>query len=403
MSIFQNYEIKWLKFKEIVNSEEEEYLIKHECNNSLKLLNLNLNQLKIVNNNDDFKSSLEFLKLDDKYLYWSKLIDASYIPQNAIKICYDKIIKNFIYIGRILQNGNYIYGTVTNFCEYIPAIAIKLSNIYTLDINDNEQKALNYSTTNYEVLCVKTQPLKLQNLCIKSILSVEIKNSINGSKMLCNQNMPSSLRRFIWPTIINMDDSLKKLTKLCSKNLKYEIAITQNGIMKFNKFNGNNEIQSSFIYEKDIDSLVLCKNGVLLQFDFKQAFRRPIILHEFTCPNKMFYSIYLKLTNTGKLKLIKRGKDLTFKICLINLEDYFIGRNNEVIGEKNKNSQKNCLNNCQVMYMPHAFEIETLDEYDRNKFKLIDMLFESFKIFHIPLFIFKFFILIFKSFFKKIF
>ena len=220
MSTHKDYNttgIQWLKLKDIDKSEwikenYNQYIIKHD----LKLVNLTPKQINTLNDND-FKSKLDILKIDDQ-LYWSKLINSSYIPLNAVKIDYDTKIKNFIYIGRILQNNNglhYFFGTVSNYCEYIPAVAIKLStSIESFDVNENEQKAqLNYSATNYEILCVKYQPPNLQNSCIKSILRLDMMNSVH-LKMYYNPRLPSSLRKYIWPEMLMMNDSLKKLKKI---------------------------------------------------------------------------------------------------------------------------------------------------------------------------------------------
>ena len=407
MSTHKDYNttgIQWLKLKDIDKSEwikenYNQYIIKHD----LKLVNLTPKQINTLNDND-FKSKLDILKIDDQ-LYWSKLINSSYIPLNAVKIDYDTKIKNFIYIGRILQNNNglhYFFGTVSNYCEYIPAVAIKLStSIESFDVNENEQKAqLNYSATNYEILCVKYQPPNLQNSCIKSILRLDMMNSVH-LKMYYNPRLPSSLRKYIWPEMLMMNDSLKKLKKICSNNLKYEISIGQSGILKLNRFNKYNEIESSFIYEKDIECLLLCKNGVFLLFDYKQLNRRPISLHEFTCPIKIFNSIYLKLTNVGKLKLIKRSKDLTIKICLINLEDYLIAKNEDIILKK-AIFPKNTIEQ-NKLYAPLAFEMTTINENDRDKFKLIDLIIQGFRVFQLPILILKLIIFIIKKIFNTIF
>ena len=407
MSIIQDYalnnkmtisnrSVRWLKLKEIDTNEwlKEDFIIK--CDS--KIVNLTPKQINIINNKD-FKSKLEILRIDEQF-YWSKLIDSTYIPHNATRIGYDNTINNFVYIGRIQQNNGqkYLIGTVSNYCEYIPAIAIKLSSsIDSLDdAKENEQIAhLNYSTTNYEILCIKYQPVKLQSLCIKNFLELEFKNP-NNRKMHFEHRLPSGLHKYIWPAKLILDDSLQKLAKLCSPNLKYEISIGKTGIMKFDRFNDDNSIEATFIYEKDIECLLLCKNGVFLLFDYKQAYRRPILLHEFTCPNKIFYSIYLKLTNNGKLMLIKRGKDLTIKFCLINLDDYLANYENNKVSIELKHKK--------MIETNHAFEIKTINESDRAKYQLIRMfLLEDFKIYHIPIIIFNLIVIIIKKVLNKIF
>lgn len=401
-TIINTVDVKWLKLKDIDKNEwlKEAYIIKHD----LKLVNLTPQQINNLND-DDFKSKLDILKIDDQ-LYWSKLIDSSYIPHNAVKIDYDKKIKNFIYIGRILQNNNgqhYFFGTVSNYCEYIPAVAIKLSTSIdsTIDVNDKEQKAqLNYSATNYEILCAKYQPSKLQYSCIKSILRIDMINSVH-LQMYYNPRLPLSLRKYIWPEKLMMNDCLKKLKKICSKNLKYEISIGQSGVMKLSRLNKSNVIESSFIYEKDIDCLLLCKNGVFLLFDYKQFNRRPISLHEFTCPIKIYNSIYLKLTNDGKLKLIKRSDDLTIKICLINLEDYLETKTDDIVYSKVSFPKKTIEQT--KLYVPHAFEIATINENDRDKFKIIGLVIQGFRVFQLPILILKLIMFIIKKVFNTIF
>lgn len=399
------------KFDVKPNENGGYYIVKSEFNSHIKLFHVKLNEL--INHQQQHSQQLQVLNIDNDQYYWSKLNhdDINMLPKHALRVGYDNEIKNFIYIGRLNVDNFNLIGIVSNMCEYVPANMIKFFNFNESYPNLNANiDNLNNQTTNYELLCIKVSPSTLTQLCIKEILKSD---KLNMSVRKEINKLPNKFNNLIWPKRLYFNECLKKLNKLCSKNFLFEININNNGILKFNRYVKSQEIRldSTHIYEKNIETFMLCKHGVLITFDSKQPNRRPIVLHEFNSKNTNSINIhqsYLKLTNNGLLKLVTYDIKMCVKKkhTLLNLNEYFTNKtsNSAMVPIQNVNNTRQVIesqnenNNFTTLYMPHAIKITTLNEFERYKYKLIKFLIiDDCSIRSIPLKLYNFFALIFKK------
>ena len=314
-----------------------------------------------------------------------------------------------------------LIGTITNLYEYIPAIVLQLHDLsYSNDkklfnninqssppssprhheyFNHNNAASsaslsnesfwsrlrsaiknnassnefnFNYLLwNNYEVLCLRKQPLKLKQSSILKLKSIEestfadiVNNHANPidfnqiSSTSINKSLrslPNSIRQLVWPSYLERGQCIVKNSKMRSANGTYELEITSKGLMMLSKvsglsefvnltdnYNSNNILRQFSMYEKNVESLVVTESGVFITFDNNQAMRKPSQLYNHL--KRKFYANFnaafiLELSDSGYLRILFQEttssnyediQKVSPRILnVVNLNEYFISLNNQ--------------------------------------------------------------------------
>ena len=254
---------------------------------------------------------------------------------------------------------------------------------------------------NYEVLCLRQQPLKLKQSSILKLKSLEETtfcdiinnhsttisfNHINATSINKSlRSLPNSIRHLVWPSYLERGQCIVKNGKMRSANDKYELEITSKGLIMFTKVSGlselvnlgdenfnNNILKQVTTYEKNVESLVVTESGVFLTYDNNQAMRKPSQLYNHlkrkfyansiaenfnTCESLLLAStslnrtsFILELSDSGFLRVLfeellandlENNSKRSLKIVnIINLNEYFISLNNHDHDHPKKTSQE---------------------------------------------------------------
>lgn len=314
-------------YDESSKSKERVFLAKYE-NNGIEVFGT-----RSIDNVTRLNYSI--LKLNKNSFYWQKIGSSPHLfPKYAFRAAYDMLYKNFTFIARLRKDNNLCkFGLIVNICDYMPAIVFQIfdkvtRNCSTKLLNLNSLSDIN----NYEILCLKSSPASLKNLCVNRILSLESKyyetNRIftNLFHTRLEETLPKVVCDTFWPYRLNPNENLKKLNKLRSQNSMFELNISENGLLRIRKYFKITDQQdfyfyTNYIYEKNVESFVLCKYGVMIIYDYRQETRRPSFIFEFK-KNDDFKKgpLYLELSDDGHLKLVnvRLGQEL----IILDLNDF---------------------------------------------------------------------------------
>lgn len=393
---------------------------------NIKLKSILLTQLKSQYSDSNTSTcNLWILRLTKDAYYWCQ-VDNNLIPKYSLRAGYDQISKQFSYIGRMKAssllssslpceipirnaancekvNNNVsntissLIGTLTHFYEYIPAIVLQLHDLTYLDErklvkmsqthqasnigNKNQTESFwkrlrtavlsnasskdmdfNFISSNYEVLCLKKQPITLKQCCILKLN--ELNDDYFEKKMpgpyKSFLSLPNSIRNLIWPAYLMPGQCLIKQSRMRSSNGQFELNLNQEGNLKFMSYSLNSSSMSKKIvtYEKNLESLLVSQSGVYLIYDNNQAMRKPYILYAHTLKplssadlssssgvtysntlldNSLGSSYVLELSDSGYLRVIvqnfvkntthsdviKRYKSNAKVIILLDLNEFF--------------------------------------------------------------------------------
>ena len=287
------------------------YRTKH---GTIKLRNVSIHELK---QQSTLSPSLFVLHLPKDSYFWCK-VNNNNIPMHALRAGYDANTRQFCFIGRVKCNQDHQVGTLAQLYEYIPTVVLQLHSNEFLSCN------------NYEVLCLRTIPATLQQLCINSLLSSAQNNEDN-----------SCVRNLLWPACLTTGQCIAKGGKMRSNNGQYELGITRSGVLKFTRYHQTKKCITT--YEKNVESLVVINSGVFVIFDEHQAQRRPIVLYEnkqqkqengYYDDTKTFDSLFscslrhknfvLELCDNGQLRVIVLYNSRHLVANLIDLNEFFI-------------------------------------------------------------------------------
>lgn len=313
-------------------SHEHFYLAKFDKSNSKHIKLISEHELNFTKDLADSKTQV--LRLDKGSYYWHKICNSStaslfnsvqnpvvLLPRNSLRADYDPKYKNFIFIARINKpidnEDNYLYGFVINICDYLPANVFKLCE----DEDSKDElisNSCNLVNQDYEILCLKSSPASLKQLCALKILTYEYNyinkwnRNDNEKQMLSSvfynhYGLPPAIYSLIWPSRLHMNECLQKFSVLKSPNGLYEMSINENGLLILRKY-VKNELREgyfklcNYLYEKDVESLLLCKYGLMIIYNRKQENRRPTLVYQMK--GKLLQNCqYLQLTDVGNLVL----------------------------------------------------------------------------------------------------
>jgi hypothetical protein len=227
---------------------------------------------------------------------------------------------------------------------------------------------------NYEVLCLRQQPLTLKQasvLALKSIEEITLDDMLNSNSTpidVVNVNkslrsLPRSLSHLVWPSYLERGQCIVRNSKMRSENGTYELEITSKGQVMLTKLTGigelvnsNNILRQVTTYEKNVEAIVVIESGVFLVYDNNQAMRKPSQLYNHlknkssvidssmetslnSYENLLFFNaslhsntFILELSNSGYLRVIYQEWESTQKsmpkiINILNLNEYFISLN----------------------------------------------------------------------------
>lgn len=342
-------------------SHEHFYLAKYDKCNSKHIKLVSEHELHFTKTLLD--SKLQILRLDKDSYYWHKVCNSSnfnstqnpvvLLPKNSLRADYDPKYKNFIFIARINKpidnEDNYLYGFVINICDYLPANVFKLC-----EDEDSKDDVVNNSCNlvnqDYEILCLKSSPASLKQLCALKILQYEY-NYLNKRQRHDNEKqmlssvfykhygLPPAIYSLIWPSRLRFNECLQRFSVLKSPSGLYEMSINENGLLIMRKY-----VQSerrvghfklcNYLYEKDVESLLLCKYGLMIIYNRKQENRRPTLVFQVKGQLLSDYQ-YVQLSDQGTLVLRSWNPDGRESVVL-NLNEFipttkhFIDNNSEI-------------------------------------------------------------------------
>jgi len=391
-----NYEIKnsevglaypyaeWLQAKEIQSSKElvfyphekvhnkftksyeHFYLAKYDKYNSKHIKLVSEHELSFTKTLLD--SKLQVLRLEKDSYYWHKVCNSASTPQsafssiqnpvvllpkNSLRADYDPKYKNFIFIARINKpvdnEENYLYGFVINICDYLPANVFKLCEEEDSKQDDVYNNSCNLVSQDYEILCMKSSPAALKQLCALKILHYEYtyvnkwhrndnEKQMMSSVFYNHYGLPPAIYSLIWPSRLHLNECLQRFSVLKSPNGAYEMSINENGLLIMRRYVQSERREDYFklcnyIYEKDVESLLLCKYGLMIIYNRKQENRRPTLVYQMK-GRFLNDCQYVQLTDLGTLVLrsyLGHKESLVLNLNeFIPTTKHFIDNNSEI-------------------------------------------------------------------------
>jgi hypothetical protein len=217
------------------------------------------------------------LSIDNKNQFEWKSVANKCIPKYALRVSFDPIVKNSIFIG--LSKG-YI-GTANSNSP-------KKQMLFTKNGKKIDE------TLSYEVLCLNPSPQKLKHLCRLAIRSI-----LNFDNLLIQsliKHLKSELVIYLkYPSYLKCGQCLLRGDLICSKNNQYKLVLTHNGKLLFFIDNGKNYL---FLYE-NVDSLQFHEFGLVV--NYLHDFSSQTFINDFDAQSINFSESYLKIDDNGYL------------------------------------------------------------------------------------------------------